>query len=543
MGDSDRLTWTVQGMRGGSIRCSGGWLAVALLAGVSGFAASGLDAAAKDPGRVHCYRDVCHRVRSIEETRRLIGRTLRMDASYYDDAAVDRFNRGTVTSNGETFDAGSPGRVSSSDLPDGTELLLRNPENGLTSHVRVNDFGPFYGSRLIDVTRRVARDLGFARKGVTPLEVTIISAPLPDEATFRRNRVAPPALGHIGVVEASELPTLVRRLVSIDRRLAIQARRSNLPEIAVSLSPLEPAGGDTLAALPAGQAASASAEPPAGRATPGYDDDTVEVAAIAQAPQAIERLIASDLAEETVAAFSVADPAPRTDRPQPAEPRVLASARPFASSRPDADPGPLTPAVFEAGFPRNNLMLVSLALAGLASLALYSLVLRSGGQATGRIGARASDGATFPRLVDGRVMLPAEPPSAGPGQPEVAETSSEPGAPSPAREALATCIGDDVTITGRVVSRGAIAIAGHVLGDVHAETVEILPGGRVLGHVEARRLVVAGTLRGTARAATVHATGTGALFADLEYGTLTAEPGSFIDGTLRSLGRRGVVPA
>lgn len=511
---------------------------MALLAGAAGCAAPSYEAAAKEPGRVHCYRDVCHRVRSIEETRRLIGRTLHLDASYYDDASVDRFNRGSVTSDGETFDAGSPGRVSSSDLPDGTELLLRNPENGLTSHVRVNDFGPFYGSRLIDVTRRVARDLGFSRKGVTPLEVTIISAPLPDEATFRRNRVSPPALGHIGVVEASELPTLVRRLVSIDRRLAIQARRSNLPEIAASLSGVVSAEGASLAALPPGPAASASTPPPAQRAAPGYDDAAVEIAALGQAAGTSESLIATDLAEEAVAAFvAIADPEPR-----PVEPRALASVRPFASSRPEADPGPLTPAVVEAGFPRNNLMLVSLALAALASLALYGLVLRSGGPAPGRAGGRRAGEAVMPLAASTRALLPDAEAPAGSGEPRVTKGAGETAMP-PQTEALATCIGADVTITGRIVSRGAVAIAGHVLGDVHAGRVEILPGGRVLGHVEAGHLIVAGTLRGTARAAMVHAAKTGSLFADLEYGSLTAEPGSFIDGTLRSLRGRGGEPA
>lgn len=499
---------------------------------------------AKDPGRVHCYRDVCHRVRSLEETRRLIGRTLQLEASYYDDASVDRFNRGTVTSNGETFDAGSPGRVSSSDLPDGTELLLRNPANGLTSHVRVNDFGPFYGSRLIDVTRRVARDLGFMRKGVTPLEVTIIAAPMPEEATYRRNRVSQPALGHIGVVETSELTTLVRRLVSIDRRLALQARRSNLPEIAACLTPLPTDRDHAIAALPPGPATPSAFEDPAGRATLGVDTDAIDVAALEVDNGAGETIVASDFADLVTTAITGAEPATPVSALSATERRLLIAARPTDAVMQTADdPGPLTQAMFEARFAGNSAMLMSLALAALASLLLYGTFLwRTGGGVPRPVSRHARrDGRA--NGVQARVSSPLEievPWKSSRGQAPIANSVAKDVALKSGlgvQAARVSYIGAEMTITGRLIAQGAVAIAGEVLGDVIAKEVEIVEGGRVLGHIEASRLVVAGTLRGTARAGSMHATATACVFADLEYETLAAHPASFIDGTLRPLRR------
>ncbi|MEE8578811.1 MAG: RlpA-like double-psi beta-barrel domain-containing protein, partial [Hyphomicrobium sp.] len=136
---------------------------------------------AKFPGKVHCYRGVCHRVMTIDETERLIGNTRTVITTFYDDPRVDRFNRGKYTSSGERFDANNPSRAASSTFPDGTELLVWNPLNGRAGHVRINDFGPFHTNRTLDVTRVLAERLGIGRAGVVALRVTVIAAPHRDE--------------------------------------------------------------------------------------------------------------------------------------------------------------------------------------------------------------------------------------------------------------------------------------------------------------------------------------------------------------------------
>ncbi|MEO1609071.1 MAG: septal ring lytic transglycosylase RlpA family protein [Pseudomonadota bacterium] len=170
-------------------------------------------AQAKKPGIRHCYRGICVQVLTVREVEEVLGKTVTLNASHYDDPSVDPFNRGTFTSNGERFVADDPTRTASANFPDGTELLLRNPLNGRVSHVRVNDFGPFWVNRDLDVTRRVAEDLGFAKQGIAELEVTIVAPPRKEDIPYRRDRQPIPTLGHLGVRTAEETVKLARILL------------------------------------------------------------------------------------------------------------------------------------------------------------------------------------------------------------------------------------------------------------------------------------------------------------------------------------------
>ena len=59
-------------------------------------------------------------------------------------------------------------------LPFGTRVKVENLRNGKSVVVRVNDRGPFVRSRVIDVSRGAANELGFVRAGVTNVRVTVI---------------------------------------------------------------------------------------------------------------------------------------------------------------------------------------------------------------------------------------------------------------------------------------------------------------------------------------------------------------------------------
>jgi rare lipoprotein A len=59
-------------------------------------------------------------------------------------------------------------------LPFGTVLSVENLKNGRHVLVRVNDRGPFVGSRVIDVTRAVAIRLGFLEDGIARVRLTVI---------------------------------------------------------------------------------------------------------------------------------------------------------------------------------------------------------------------------------------------------------------------------------------------------------------------------------------------------------------------------------
>ena len=169
---------------------------------------------AKTPGEVHCYNGICHRVKSVEEMQLLVGHEAEEITSFYDTAEHDRMNVGTITSSGEEFDADSDKHAASSLYPDGTELLIWNPKNRQAAHIRVNDFGPFYMLRTIDVTRGVAEKLEFTKSGVARLKVIVIWAPNPDAARFKRHRSYPDVEGYLGQLDYDQLTALQSRLIA-----------------------------------------------------------------------------------------------------------------------------------------------------------------------------------------------------------------------------------------------------------------------------------------------------------------------------------------
>ena len=155
-------------------------------------------AQAKTPGKGYCFNRVCHRVKTVSETRREIGRDRVLQASHYDDCRRDRFNPCGLTSSGEKFRANDPDNAASPIYPDGTKLLVWNPRNGKTLVVRINNAGPYYSRRLLDLSRGAARKLGFAQRGIARLHVSVLSAPSRREARYRRNRRYSPVPGYIG---------------------------------------------------------------------------------------------------------------------------------------------------------------------------------------------------------------------------------------------------------------------------------------------------------------------------------------------------------
>jgi rare lipoprotein A len=155
-------------------------------------------AEAKTPGKTYCFNRVCHRVKTLQETAALIGKDQKFKTSFYDDCKHDRYNPCGLTSSGEVFRPGDADNAASPIFPNGTVLLVRNPANGESAVVRVNNAGPYWGSRKLDVSRGTAEKLGFKRRGVANLEVRIVYAPTKDEARYKKNRHYDPVPGPIG---------------------------------------------------------------------------------------------------------------------------------------------------------------------------------------------------------------------------------------------------------------------------------------------------------------------------------------------------------
>jgi rare lipoprotein A len=99
-------------------------------------------------------------------------------ASWYGEA----FNR-RRTSNGEWFDM-TRLTAAHATLPLPSYVKVTNLENGREVIVRVNDRGPFVGTRIIDLSKRTAEVLAFKSKGKADVRVQYIGrAPLNDDGS------------------------------------------------------------------------------------------------------------------------------------------------------------------------------------------------------------------------------------------------------------------------------------------------------------------------------------------------------------------------
>lgn len=82
---------------------------------------------------------------------------------------------GQHTANGETYDLYGM-TAAHKTLPLPSYVRVTNLENGRQVVLRVNDRGPFYEQRIIDLSFAAAKKLGFAEKGVARVEVEGIDA-------------------------------------------------------------------------------------------------------------------------------------------------------------------------------------------------------------------------------------------------------------------------------------------------------------------------------------------------------------------------------
>jgi len=174
-------------------------MALGLVAAAPAFMTA--DAEAKTPGSTYCFYKTCHRVKTLAETRALIGRDHTLPASFYDDCKSDRYNPCGLTSSGEKFRPQAADNAASPIYPDGTKLLVWSPATGQAIVLRINNAGPYWGNRTLDVSRAAAEKLGFKARGVANLKARIIEAPTRAEATYRKNRNYAPVPGHIGRYE------------------------------------------------------------------------------------------------------------------------------------------------------------------------------------------------------------------------------------------------------------------------------------------------------------------------------------------------------
>ena len=100
-----------------------------------------------------------------------VGFQHRGGASWYDERGF--FTSGT-TAIGEKFRAGSLAGAHKT-LPLPCRVKVTNLRNGKSAILRINDRGPFIAGRILDVTPRAARKLGFKHHGLTDVHLEVLS--------------------------------------------------------------------------------------------------------------------------------------------------------------------------------------------------------------------------------------------------------------------------------------------------------------------------------------------------------------------------------
>jgi rare lipoprotein A len=181
-----------------------GRAAIALITG-AGLFMPGHGSEAKTPGHTYCFNRVCHRVKTISETRQSMGETTVVKASFYDSPGRDGLNPSRITSSGEFLASHKPDNAASPVYPDGTKVLVWNPHTQKAAVVRINNAGPYYGSRLLDVSRAAAETLGFANQGVATLHVRVVEPPTDADARYSRGRAYNPVPGFLGIFQSLDM--------------------------------------------------------------------------------------------------------------------------------------------------------------------------------------------------------------------------------------------------------------------------------------------------------------------------------------------------
>lgn len=97
---------------------------------------------------------------------------------------------GRKTANGEIFDMDAL-TAAHPTLPIPSYAYVTNPANNRTVLVRINDRGPYAHDRIIDLSRRTARELGIEAQGTAHVRVRYVGrAPLDGDDTRERQYLA-----------------------------------------------------------------------------------------------------------------------------------------------------------------------------------------------------------------------------------------------------------------------------------------------------------------------------------------------------------------
>jgi len=98
---------------------------------------------------------------------------------------------------------------------------------------------------------------------------------------------------------------------------------------------------------------------------------------------------------------------------------------------------------------------------------------------------------------------------------------------------MASCIGSDMSIVGKIECNGPAQVFGRIEGEVRASDLQINDGAQVEGSVIAQNVTVCGRVKGTIRAVRVKLQNGGAVEGDIFHRSLSIDENSLFEGSSR----------
>ena len=119
------------------------------------------------------------------------------------------------TANGEIYNQNAY-TVAHKILPLGSIIKITNLENRKKIYARVNDRGPYKKERIVDVSKRIATELGFIDKGTVRVKLDIVSYP----KNYDKNRgITPYKQKVVQIISYSQKSYAIRGAIRLKQEL------------------------------------------------------------------------------------------------------------------------------------------------------------------------------------------------------------------------------------------------------------------------------------------------------------------------------------
>ncbi len=97
----------------------------------------------------------------------------------------------------------------------------------------------------------------------------------------------------------------------------------------------------------------------------------------------------------------------------------------------------------------------------------------------------------------------------------------------------ASIIGEDLTVTGNIISNGEVHIDGEIQGDIYCSSLSVGERGRIKGAIVAEEASIGGRVTGSVHAMSVTLETNSYVEGDIYHRTLRLEQGSYFEGRSR----------